>query len=108
MEINGDVTDAGRTDGRTREDRATQPMDAGWLSFAICLGQKCILLHAFNVWDFYYMIENLFLKFVHTQKLHSNILHIFLENILVAPGRNVSCCTRLMYETFTFTCFLNS
>ena len=22
------------TDGRTREDRATQPMDAGWLSFA--------------------------------------------------------------------------
>ena len=38
MEINGDVTDAGRTDGRTnkrtREDRATQPMDAGWLSFA--------------------------------------------------------------------------
>ena len=23
----GDVTDAGRTDGRTREDRATQPMD---------------------------------------------------------------------------------
>ena len=40
MEINGDVTDAGRTDvrtddKRTREDRATQPMDAGWLSFAI-------------------------------------------------------------------------
>ena len=35
MEINGDVTDAGRTnDERTREDRATQPMDAGWLSFA--------------------------------------------------------------------------
>ena len=25
----------GRTYGRTREDRATQPMDAGWLSFAI-------------------------------------------------------------------------
>ena len=25
----------GGTDGRTREDRATQPMDAGWLSFAI-------------------------------------------------------------------------
>ena len=24
----------GRTDGQTREDRATQPMDAGWLSFA--------------------------------------------------------------------------
>ena len=24
-----------RTYGRTREDRATQPMDAGWLSFAI-------------------------------------------------------------------------
>ena len=38
MEISGDVTDAGRTDDdkrRTREDRATQPMDAGWLSFAI-------------------------------------------------------------------------
>ena len=37
MEISGDVTDAGRTndDERTREDRATQPMDAGWLSFAI-------------------------------------------------------------------------
>ena len=38
MEISGDVTDAGRTDGRTdkrtREDSATQPMDAGWLSFA--------------------------------------------------------------------------
>ena len=35
VEINGDVTDAGRTnDERTREDRATQPMDAGWLSFA--------------------------------------------------------------------------
>ena len=36
VEISGDVTDAGeRTDKRTREDRATQPMDAGWLSFAI-------------------------------------------------------------------------
>ena len=36
VEISGDVTDAGRTYGRrTREDRATQPMDAGWLSFAI-------------------------------------------------------------------------
>ena len=36
MEISGDVTDAGRTtnDKRTREDRATQPMDAGWLRFA--------------------------------------------------------------------------
>ena len=37
MEINGDVTDAGRTNDerrRTREDSATQPMDAGWLSFA--------------------------------------------------------------------------
>ena len=44
VEISGDVTDAGRTNElRTREDRATQPMDAGWLSFAIqrtlhCLG----------------------------------------------------------------------
>ena len=38
MEINGDVTDAGRTDDeQTREDRATQPMEAGWLSFAIIL-----------------------------------------------------------------------
>ena len=27
MDISGDVTDARRTDGRTREDRATQPMD---------------------------------------------------------------------------------
>ena len=38
VEINGDVTDAGRTNDnerQTREDRATQPMDAGWLSFAI-------------------------------------------------------------------------
>ena len=36
VEISGDVTDAGRTTNeRTREDRATQPMDAGWLSFAI-------------------------------------------------------------------------
>ena len=25
----------GRTNERTREDSATQPMDAGWLSFAI-------------------------------------------------------------------------
>ena len=25
----------GRTDKRTREDRAIQPLDAGWLSFAI-------------------------------------------------------------------------
>ena len=37
--LSGDVTDAGRTDvrtdGRTREDRANQPMEAGWLSFAI-------------------------------------------------------------------------
>ena len=50
MEISGDVTDVGRTNERTneqtREDRATQPMDAGWLSFAtsvllthgLCLG----------------------------------------------------------------------
>ena len=34
MDISGDVTDAGRTDERRREDRATQPMEAGWLSFA--------------------------------------------------------------------------
>ena len=39
-EKSGDVTDAGRTDERTnkrrtREDRATQPLDAGRLSFAI-------------------------------------------------------------------------
>ena len=27
-----------RTDGQTSEDRATQPMDAGWLSFAIYAG----------------------------------------------------------------------
>ena len=38
VEISGDVTDAGRTTNdkrRTREDRATQSMDAGWLSFAM-------------------------------------------------------------------------
>ena len=37
VKISGDVTDAGRTNDKrrtTREDRATQPMDAGWLSFA--------------------------------------------------------------------------
>ena len=35
----------GRTYGRrTREDRATQPMDAGWLSFAIQKGYKADLL----------------------------------------------------------------
>ena len=38
VEINGDVTDAGRTNERrrrrTREDRATQPLDAGRLSLA--------------------------------------------------------------------------
>ena len=42
VEINGDVTDAGRTNERrrrTREDRATQPMDAGWLSFAKSIHQ---------------------------------------------------------------------
>ena len=27
----------GQTNERTREDSATQPMDAGWLSFAIYL-----------------------------------------------------------------------
>ena len=33
----GDVTIRdGRTDGRTREDNVTQPLDAGRLSFAIC------------------------------------------------------------------------
>ena len=35
VEISGDVTDAGRTTNeRTREDRATQPLDNGRLSFA--------------------------------------------------------------------------
>ena len=35
MEISGDVTMRdGRTNERTREFSATQPMDAGWLSFA--------------------------------------------------------------------------
>ena len=33
VEISGGVT---RRDGRTREDNATQPLDAGRLSFAIC------------------------------------------------------------------------
>ena len=36
VEISGDVTMwDGRTDGQTREDRATQPLNAGRLSFAI-------------------------------------------------------------------------
>ena len=36
----GDVTMRdGRTDGRTREDNATQPLDAGRLSFAKILSQ---------------------------------------------------------------------
>ena len=37
VEISGDVTDAGRTEGRrqTREDRAAQPLDAGRLRLAI-------------------------------------------------------------------------
>ena len=40
VEISGDVTDAGRTDERqTSEDRATQPMDAEWLSFAKCISE---------------------------------------------------------------------
>ena len=30
----------GRRRRRTREDRATQPMDAGWLSFAIFLPEQ--------------------------------------------------------------------
>ena len=37
VEISEDVTDAGRTNDdkrRTRKDRATQPLDAGKLSFA--------------------------------------------------------------------------
>ena len=44
MEISGDVTDAGRTNERTREDRATQPMDAGCLSFAIVIFQGLRLI----------------------------------------------------------------
>ena len=40
VEISGDVTmrdrrTDGQTDGQTREDRATQPLNAGRLSFAI-------------------------------------------------------------------------
>ena len=34
VEIGGDVTDARRTYGRTREDSSTQPLNAGRLSFA--------------------------------------------------------------------------
>ena len=34
MVISGDVTDAGRTYGQTREDRATQPKDRWRLSLA--------------------------------------------------------------------------
>ena len=56
MEISGDVTDAGRTDGQTREDSATQPLVDGRLSFAIrnkervlCLKilfPACIIVHS--------------------------------------------------------------
>ena len=36
VDISEDVTDAGRTnDKQTRKDRATQPLDAGRLRFAI-------------------------------------------------------------------------
>ena len=42
VEISGDVTNAGRTNERrqTREDNATQPLEAGRLSFAKTL-QHC-------------------------------------------------------------------
>ena len=41
VEISGDVTDTGRTTNNwTREDRATQPLDAGRLSFAIYSAHK--------------------------------------------------------------------
>ena len=42
----GDVTMRdGRTDGRTREDNATQPLDAGRLSFAILETEFAIDAH---------------------------------------------------------------
>ena len=53
VDISGDVTDAGRTDGRTREDRATHPMDAGWLSFAIMkkmIHIKVLIVAAMVIW----------------------------------------------------------
>ena len=36
-EISVDVTVTGQTNKGTREDSATQPMKAGWMSFAICI-----------------------------------------------------------------------
>ena len=53
----------GRTDDeQTREDRATQPMEAGWLSFAIGSGE--IKWNAFgrmevNIWAWMQMSEML-------------------------------------------------
>ena len=41
VEISGDVTDAGQTNTRTREDRATQPMNCWRLSLAILWWCKC-------------------------------------------------------------------
>ena len=38
VDISGDVTDVGwTTNERTKEDRATQPLDAGRLSFATAI-----------------------------------------------------------------------
>ena len=39
MEISGDVTDAGRTDDDDKQGKIglLSQMDAGWLSFAICM-----------------------------------------------------------------------
>ena len=41
MEISGDVTDAGRTNEQGKIELLSQ-MDAGWLSFAICMWEKFI------------------------------------------------------------------
>ena len=54
--------------------QASQPADlwrGGWRMIDDRPGQKCILLHAPNVWHFYHM-ENfhVFPKFLHPEKLH--------------------------------------
>ena len=58
VEIWLDVTIAGRTDGRTRKDRATRPMNLGRLRWAIlvegelsmCMGKLCSVLLQWSFW----------------------------------------------------------
>ena len=61
VEISGDVTDAGRTNDerRTREDRATQPMDAGWLSFATIEINFLVILDVDGFYQIRWLTSNL-------------------------------------------------